>query len=115
MKRMILIVVALLALFVFVTPASAQDGAGQSGEIIGAGATLVYVVIGALAGGVGAIGAMLLGVRFVLNSPVLIAAMENLANSFPPDVKDLIHDLGALLKEVADDIPYEDKDTAGVG
>lgn len=109
MKRTILIVVALLALFVFVTPAAAQDGAG-GGEVIGAGATLVYVVIGALAGGVGAIGAMLLGVRFVLNSPVLIAAMENLANSFPSDVKDLIHDLGALLKEVADDVPYSDKD-----
>ncbi len=108
----IVVLCLIAALFFGVMPAAAQDGGGANGgAVIGASATLLYVLIGALAGGVGAVGAALVGVRFVLNSPILIAAMENLANSFPPEMKDLVHELGQLLKEIADDVPYAEKET----
>lgn len=113
MKRLnilVLVTVVAVVLFANATPALADDG---SGAVVGAGAQLLYVMIGALAGGVGAVGTMLLGVRFVLNSPVLIKAMESLANSFPPDMKDLINSLGELLIEATDDIPHEEKDAVG--
>ena len=77
-------------------------------EVVGAGASLLYVIVGALVGGGGAIVAALLGVRFVLNSPVIIKALEALASSFPPELKELVLGMGKLLTEIADDVPYAD-------
>jgi hypothetical protein len=105
--KTLLVVTLVLVTLLTVSPARADDGTGAA---VGATAQLVYVLLGALAGGLGAVGAMLMGVRFVLNSPVLIHAMENLANSFPPEMKDLINSLGELLLEATDDVPYSDKD-----
>lgn len=78
-------------------------------ETFGAAAQLIYLLIGALIGGMGASVILLMGLRFVLASPALIKALEGLANSFPPDTREVMLLIGNLLTELGDDIPAERK------
>jgi hypothetical protein len=72
-------------------------------------ALVIAAIVGGIAGGAGAVVAFGAGVRAVLNSPVLIANGENLANSFPASVNGLLVDLGSLLVKLNDRVPEADK------
>jgi hypothetical protein len=72
-------------------------------------ALVIAAIVGGIAGGAGAVVAFGAGVRAVLNSPVLIANGENLANSFPASVNGLLVDLGSLLVKLNDRVPEAEK------
>lgn len=78
-------------------------------------ALVIAAIVGGLAGGAGAVVAFGAGVRAVLNSPVLIANGENLANSFPASVNGLLVDLGSLLVKLNDRVPESEKTTPSAG
>jgi len=78
-------------------------------QIVSEVSVIVYLALGALIGGSGVLAATLIVVRSVLNSPVLISTLENLAKSWPAPVRELAHDVGQLAAEIADDVPYTTK------
>lgn len=78
-------------------------------ETFGAAAQLIYLLVGAIIGGMGASLILVMGLRFVLASPALIKALEGLANSFPPDTREILLLIGKLLTEISDNIPAEGK------
>lgn len=65
---------------------------------------LLVAIVGALTGAFIGGGAVLVvtdrALKNVLNSPVLIANIEQLGKSFPPEVRDLLVDSGKLLEKV---------------
>lgn len=75
-------------------------------------ALVIAAIVGGFAGGAGVLVAFGAGVRAVLNSPVLIANGENLANSFPAAANSVFVDLGTLLVKLNDRIPESEKKTA---
>jgi len=80
-------------------------------ETVNALALVVAAVFGGLVGGAGAIVAFGAGIKAVLQSPVLVAQSESLANSFPESVNELLVDLGTLLIKTNDRIPESEKPT----
>jgi hypothetical protein len=90
---------------VIVSPA----GQPMAVQIVSEVSVIVYLAIGALIGGSGVLAATLIVVRSVLNSPVLISTLENLAKSWPAPVRELTHDVGQLAAEITDDVPYTTK------
>lgn len=90
---------------VIVSPA----GQPMAVQIVSEVSVIVYLAIGALIGGSGVLAATLIVVRSILNSPVLISTLENLAKSWPAPVRELAHDFGQLAAEVTDNVPYATK------
>lgn len=75
-------------------------------------ATLITAIIGVLAGAIlgGGAAIVILGriVKSVLESPVLLKALEGAFASLPPEYRTAINDTGRLLEEVTDDVPTPD-------
>jgi hypothetical protein len=94
----------------------ASEGAPESAptvtvspEVVGAGSMAAYMFLSFLAGGGTVLAAVVLVVRFILNSPVLIAFLEHLANSLPPSQRQLVYATGQLAVEATDGKSYADK------
>lgn len=72
-------------------------------------ATIITAIIGVLAGAIlgGGAAIVILGriVKSVLESPVLLKALEGAFASLPPEYREAIKDTGKLLEEIADDVP----------
>lgn len=74
-------------------------------------ATLITAIIGVLAGAIlgGGAAIVILGriVKSVLESPVLLKALEGAFASLPPEYKEAVHDTGKLLEAISDNVPTE--------
>lgn len=75
-------------------------------------ATIITALLGVLAGAIlgGGAAIVILGriVKSVLESPVLLKALEGAFASLPPEYRTAINDTGRLLEEVTDDVPTPD-------
>ena len=81
----------------------------EQNQIVGPLAVLAYTLVAYLAGG----GTMLLAVgmlaKQILNSPVLISAVENLARNASPELLQSLNDMGKLIEEATDSVPAAEK------
>lgn len=72
-------------------------------------ATIITAIVGVLAGALlgGGAAIVILGriVKSVLESPVLLKALEGAFASLPSEYREAIKDTGKLLEEIADDVP----------
>ncbi|MEP7285403.1 MAG: hypothetical protein ABI947_06515 [Chloroflexota bacterium] len=78
-------------------------------QIVSVAAGIVYAAIGAAIGGASVVVVVALVLNSILKSPVLIKALESLADSFPAATRDLLLKAGTLLVEADDGIPEESK------
>jgi len=62
-------------------------------------------VTGFLGGVVVVAGALLLLARVILTSPVLLRAVEALANSWPAEVREMLNTWGRLVVEATNNVP----------
>lgn len=73
----------------------------------------IGVVLGAFVGGGTAIVVYGRGVASVLNSPVLIRALEGAFDSFPAEAREAANTTGKVLVEATDGIPADQKHLPG--
>lgn len=78
-------------------------------ELVSSAAALLYAVISFLLGGGTMLAAIVLLANLILKSPVLIKALEHLANSANPELLKALYAASQVVEEVTDEIPYEDK------
>jgi CheY-like chemotaxis protein len=78
-------------------------------QIVRDSAVIIYVMVAFLGGGGTVIAAIALLANQILKSPVLVAALENLAKSAHPDLLKALNVSAALVEEITDDTPYADK------
>ena len=120
MKRIGLIVLVVLVVVLLPSVAALAQGGETvpaperiTGEVFTLAHLVVTALAAAIAGGITVGGSVLLTVtlvvRFILKSPILITAMENLANSWPAPTREGLHDTGKLLQEIADGVPASTK------
>lgn len=78
-------------------------------ELVSSAAALLYAVISFLLGGGTMLAAIVLLANLILKSPVLIKALEHLANSANPELLKALYAASQVVEEVTDEVPYEDK------
>lgn len=113
----VVLLIVFLLLMVGIPSALAQDATETPVQdvpvVVGENGTAAINLITLIAGiGVGLIaggGSVLFVVDRLRNDKVTIAAVEALAKSFPPEIREMLNHLAEFTYEVTDDIPFEDK------
>jgi hypothetical protein len=78
-------------------------------EIVGSASMALYMFLSFIAGGGTVLAAVGLLSKQILNSPVLIQLLENLASSLSPEWREALQNTGRVVVEATDNIPAEAK------
>ena len=91
------------------TPSPEQTVPISVVELVGEGSKVLYFLIGSLAGGSGVLLSMLVVLRYSAANKTIMAALEYLYKSSPPEIQEGMKVTGQVLTEMSDDVPYAEK------